>query len=886
MIRAFELRGDHPGHWRLLATLRRRLEDAPEPPRPGYTPPAVRYRMARVPGWRELRVRDIDLPFLCQGDTDAAQRHLADILQARRGIRPAVSRLGRRFAAWLDQHRLDTEGGPLLENEWVVPCGASGSYTANHVSHKGSVLLDLVKRGYPVPDFSVLTAEVCPLPATERERWLDRCLENLERLTGRRLGDPERPLVLALRCAGPKYIPGFMPTYLNLGVTDPVVAWLERERGPEATLKTRCNQLKTLFRLLAPGEREDELERLSSLSSPIALARATDWLHQEVSEREPRLLEDALFQLRFCVRHAYDYFAEHRDLLLTFMRGREHYPALILQQMVCTVGGEQAYPGVLYSRNPRTGLGRDLEVVRDIFGEEIMTGTVLAQETAFSEPDAVRQGFPAVYHFLPRLPRLERRKQAPVTIEFAASTHHRCRFFALLQLNTTETTGRAALVAALGLYDEGVIPARRVLELVRPDHLHQVTSATIDDRSFETLAPFARGVSVLPRMAVTCRIYFSSQRALEAKQRGERVCLCKAGFGPEDTIVMSEVDAILSLTPAAIHVVTSCRGYGIPAFLDLERQGVRLLDDDSVVNHRGDLLHEGDWITLSSRRGQVYRGRAAFAPARFQRFLLGERLALSDGEAALYPRLKRAITQYRQLAESLQVDQLMDLDDLLRLVRGELRDDPRRASELVNAYYDASPASYLDEVLRSELGSHLEQSRVYDLLTPDRKASFQRMAVERCRERGLRGFTAGSFMLGRFLNLDHPVPFWRQLSPHEVGFLLNEWVQYQKYMAVLREVGERRVNRARDRILMQGLETIPIRAADVRVFTALKLAGADLAAARTGLPSSADPQASSVIELLEGPWSQLYDFDKPWSLRKLREICAREGVRLPRKDAQ
>lgn len=879
MIRAFDLRGDQPGSLRTLRTLRRRLRGEQEPPRPGYGPPAVRFRLARSPGWQQMRVRDVDLPFLCQPDSDRAQRHLLDILQARRGIRPAAARLERRFRAWFhgQAHRLEDT---LTENTFVVPSASGASYTPHQVSHKGSVLLSLTKLGYPVPDFSVLTADAFPLPAEERRPWLDACLDNLERLTGTQLGDPDRPLVLALRCAGPMYIPGFMPTYLNLGVTRATVAQLEGQLGARAILKVRCNQLRTLYRLLVPGDHDDALDRLSSLSSPVALARAVATLEEGIEARDPRLLDDARYQVRFCTEQAATYFRERRDLLLTFMRGREHYPALIFQQMICTVGGEQSYPGVLYSRHPRTGMGREIESVRNIFGEEIMTGTVLAEETAFDRPGALEDSFPAVYHFLPRLAALERYEQAPVTIELAASSVHRCRFFSLLQLNTTETTGRSALISALGLYDEGVIPARRVLDLVRPEHLHQVSSATIDPRSLERLEPFARGVSVLPRMAVSCRIYFSSERALQAKKAGELVCLCRGAFGPEDTIVMSELDAILSVTPAAIHVVTSCRGYGIPAFLDLERQGVRL-EGEVLRNAEGHELREGEWITLSSRRGVVYRGRAAFVPARFERYQQGERMALSEGEARLYPRLRRALAQYRELASNLQVDQLMGLEDLLRLVRGDLRDDPRKAAQLVNAYFDATPEGYLEEVLRSELGSHLEQARVYDLLTPERRAAFCRSAVARCTHAGLSGFTAGSFMLGRFLSLDHPVVFWRSLAPAEIGFLLNEWVLFQKYMSVLHQVGERRVNRARDHILVEGLEPITIRAADLRVFTTLKLAGPDHEAIAAGVPSTADPQAHSVISLVSAPWNELYAYDKPWSLRKLTDICEREGVPLP-----
>jgi hypothetical protein len=49
---------------------------------------------------------------------------------------------------------------------------------------------------------------------------------------------------------------------------------------------------------------------------------------------------------------------------------------------------------------------------------------------------------------------------------------------------------------------------------------------------------------------------------------------------------MQEVDAILSPS-AAIHVVTICQSFGIPALLNLERDGIALKPERCLVNADG-----------------------------------------------------------------------------------------------------------------------------------------------------------------------------------------------------------------------------------------------------------------------------------------------------------
>ena len=235
------------------------------------------------------------------------------------------------------------------------------------------------------------------------------------------------------------------------------------------------------------------------LDKPGDLTEAIELLEKEITALDASLLEDAFYQVEFLDRCSAGFFTANRDLIFTLSHGRAVRPALIVQQMICTVRGDESYPGVLYSRNPNTGRKMMVETVRSIFGEDIMTGTVQARVTEFAQRDEIKERFPALFHFVPSLRVLEKEFASTVTAEFASETVRHGHFFALLQINESELTGRAALVSAMDMFNETLLPKQKVPGLVKPFHFRQIMSDTIDEDAFDELDFFADGYSILPR---------------------------------------------------------------------------------------------------------------------------------------------------------------------------------------------------------------------------------------------------------------------------------------------------------------------------------------------------------------------------------------------------
>src|SRR5579884_4516969 len=89
---------------------------------------------------------------------------------------------------------------------------------------KGAGLAEMSRAGVPVPPGFTISTEVCniyfqngnKLPE-EVQQQIEQALEKLESRVGKKLGDPENPLLVSVRSGARFSMPGMMNTILNLG---------------------------------------------------------------------------------------------------------------------------------------------------------------------------------------------------------------------------------------------------------------------------------------------------------------------------------------------------------------------------------------------------------------------------------------------------------------------------------------------------------------------------------------------------------------------------------------------------------------------------------------------------------------------------------------------
>src|SRR5438270_1531233 len=98
---------------------------------------------------------------------------------------------------------------------------------------KGAGLAEMSKAGVPVPPGFTISTSVCNIYFENNKqvpedinKEIQQALTKLEHQSGKKLGDPENPLLLSVRSGARFSMPGMMNTILNLGLNDETVEGL------------------------------------------------------------------------------------------------------------------------------------------------------------------------------------------------------------------------------------------------------------------------------------------------------------------------------------------------------------------------------------------------------------------------------------------------------------------------------------------------------------------------------------------------------------------------------------------------------------------------------------------------------------------------------------
>src|SRR2546421_971210 len=105
-----------------------------------------------------------------------------------------------------------------------------------------------------VPAGFTITTEACVeymrrdrTPPDELAEQVDAALARLEEHAGKRLGDPDDPLLVSVRSGARESMPGMLDTVLNLGLGDAAVAGLAARSGDERFAWDSYRRLVQMF---------------------------------------------------------------------------------------------------------------------------------------------------------------------------------------------------------------------------------------------------------------------------------------------------------------------------------------------------------------------------------------------------------------------------------------------------------------------------------------------------------------------------------------------------------------------------------------------------------------------------------------------------------------
>ena len=483
---------------------------------------------------------------------------------------------------------------------------------------KGIGLAEMTQMGVPVPAGFTITTDACraymaarALPAGLEEE-VDEHVRRLEERTGKRFGSDDDPLLVSVRSGAAVSMPGMMDTILNLGLNDEAAEGLAARTENARFAFDSYRRLIQMFGEVVEGIDGHRFE--SALSSLKAGRQDTDLSADDLralvqtykaiyrEETGDEFPVEARGQLLRAVRAVFESWDTPRAQVY---RRAHDIPddlgtAVNVVQMVFGNKGDRSGTGVAFTRDPSTGeAGLYGEFLANAQGEDVVAGIRTPQPI-----EAMRDTLPKAFEqFVETMRRLEEHYRDMQDIEFTVEDEQ----LYLLQTRAAKRTAAAALKAAVTMVDEGLITREDAVGRIDPAQLDQLLHPMIDPKASLDVA--AEGLNASPG-AASGGIVFDSDTAVERAKSGP-VILVRWETTPDDIHGMIAAEGILTVHGGMTsHAAVVARGMGKPCVASCQD----LTLGDGTAKLGGQVLREGDVITIDGGTGRVFVGAVPLVP--------------------------------------------------------------------------------------------------------------------------------------------------------------------------------------------------------------------------------------------------------------------------------
>lgn len=519
---------------------------------------------------------------------------------------------------------------------------------ADELGGKGANLAEMTRMGIPVPPGFTISTDACRfyldhgVEPPEMASQVAAAVSVVEAEVGRRVGDPDDPLLLSVRSGARFSMPGMMETVLDIGLNDHSVLGLAESSGNEQFAWDSYRRLIQMFGSTVLGidshlfeEALEDSKRVAGVTMDIDLDVPS--LHGLVDRYKAIVLEstgrsfpqDPAEQLHLAIMAVFDSWNTDRARIY---RRQERIPAGLgtavnVQMMVFGNVGEGSGTGVAFTRDPASGeSGVYGDYLPDAQGEDVVAGIRNTLPlSALGETDAAAHD-----ELLAIMDRLEHHYRDLCDIEFTVER----RKLWMLQTRVGKRTAAAAFRIAVQLVDEGIIDMDEAVRRVSGAQLGQLMFPRFG--STEDAQLIATGMGASPGAAVGA-VVFDSKTAARRAGEGEAVILVRRETNPDDLEGMvAAVGVLTNRGGKTSHAAVVARGMGKTAVcgaesLDVDATGLFITAADGTV------VNEGDIVSIDGATGQVFLGEVSVVPSPVARYFdegIDTALEAADDEAA------------------------------------------------------------------------------------------------------------------------------------------------------------------------------------------------------------------------------------------------------------
>jgi pyruvate, orthophosphate dikinase len=487
---------------------------------------------------------------------------------------------------------------------------------------KGAGLCEMTQIGLNVPPGFVVSTEAClaflespeaELPEGLMEEVKSHIAE-LEKVTGKRFGDPDNPLLVSVRSGSALSMPGMMDTILNLGLTPHTLPGLVKQTGNERFALDAYRRFIQLFGKVAMGISDEDFDRAleaikvsSGARSDVeltvqSLKEVSELFHQIVAEQRFKPFpEDVWDQLTMAIKAVFGSWSGKRAVdyrrEFNITTDMANGTAANVVAMVFGNMGNDSGTGVGFTRDPATGENHMFgEYLVNAQGEDVVAGIRTPKPI-----QAMSQEMPDLYRQLEDLRnKLEKHYREVQDFEFTIEKG----ILYCLQTRNGKMNAMAMVRTSKEMVEDGLLTKEEGLLRINPEHLEQLLYRGLDPN--HEAEAIAQGLPASPG-AASGMCVFDADRAETLGRSGEKVILVREETKPEDIHGFFASQGILtSRGGKTSHAAVVARGMGKPCVAGAE--GIHVDTEHKLALMGSERVHEGDVITIDGGTGNVYLG--------------------------------------------------------------------------------------------------------------------------------------------------------------------------------------------------------------------------------------------------------------------------------------
>ncbi len=486
---------------------------------------------------------------------------------------------------------------------------------------KGANLAEMTNIGLPVPQGFTITTEACTQYYEDGRQINDEIMaeimeyiEKMEKITGKKFGDHENPLLVSVRSGARASMPGMMDTILNLGLNEDVVAviaaksnnprwaWDCYRRFIQMYSDVVMEVGKKYFEQLIDAMKEkkgvtQDVELDANDLKELAMQFKAEY-KAKIGEDFPTDPKEQLIGAIKAVFRSWDNPRANvyrRDNDIPYSWGT----AVNVQSMAFGNMGDDCGTGVAFTRDPATGAKKLMgEFLTNAQGEDVVAGVRTPMPIA-----EMAEKFPEAYdEFVKVCGILEDHYRDMQDMEF--TVEHGKLY--MLQCRNGKRTAPAALKIACDLVDEGMITEQQAVAMIDPRNLDTLLHPQFDPKALKATTPVGKALPASPGAACG-KIVYTAEDAKEWAARGEKVVLVRLETSPEDIEGMKAAQGILTVRGGMTsHAAVVARGMGKCC---VSGCGAIVMDEaNKQFTLAGKTYHEGDWLSLDGSTGSIYDG--------------------------------------------------------------------------------------------------------------------------------------------------------------------------------------------------------------------------------------------------------------------------------------